>query len=205
MERLIELPRKEEEISNKDSEDEDLRRKERKTRLSNHVSFSEKTAELFFERSSEEEDVMTSPRLQDLLNEIGEESLHLREFMMEENRLMNELSVAIKTLMKRLRVSFAIPPENIPVRKHVTKIVLNEDGYLILYSEKNELCSWFLAEYPPRIVMTILRVVMPKLVEVVKLYRERVSRRVGFFRQLKKELGSITSLVKGSKKGSDVR
>ena len=205
MEGLITEPQKEKETSNKDSEDQGLQKEERKTRLPNQVSFSEKTTELFFERSSEEEDLMTSPRLQDLLNEIGEESLHLREFMMEESRLMNELSLAIKTLMKRLRVSFAIPPENIPVRKHVTKIVLNEDGYLKLYSEKNELCSLFLAEYPPRIVMTILRVVMPKLVEVVKLYRERVSRRVGFFRQLKKELGSITSIVKGSKKGGDIR
>lgn len=201
MEEIVAEPQKdEEEIPNNDSEDEYSQKDIRKTRSSNQVRFPEKTSEMFFERSSEEEDVMTSQIFQDLLNEIGEESLHLREFMMEENRLMNELGVAIKTVMKRLRVSFAIPPENIPVRKNVTKIVLNEDGYLTLYSEKHELCSGFLAEYPPRIVMTILRVVMPKLVEVVKLYRERVSRRVGFFRQLKKELGSIAGIVKGNKK-----
>ena len=201
MEGLIAEPRKdEEEVPNNDSEDEHSQKDIRKTRLPNQARPSEQTSEMFFERSSEEEDLMASPIFQDLLNEISEESLHLREFMMEENRLMNEISVAIKTVMKRLRVSFAIPPENIPVRKNVTRIVLNEDGYLTLYSDKHELCSRFLAEYPPRIVMTILRVVMPKLVEVVKLYRERVSRRVGFFRQLKKELGSIAGIVKGNKK-----
>jgi len=162
------------------------------------VEASEK-GDVLVEEGIEESTVEIEQKLQELLRGISEETLQLREFLMEESKLVNELCVSIKLIMKKLNVSFDISPREIPVKKKVKRVILDEEGRLILFSEKGEVRSGFLAEYPPRIVMAVLYVVMPKLAKVVVVYTKKVRSRVSLFRKLKKELKSIAKAVVGGK------
>ncbi|MCK4313708.1 hypothetical protein KAW04_02970 [Candidatus Bathyarchaeota archaeon] len=154
-------------------------------------------SEVFMEKDTEVEQ-----RLQELLRSLSEETIQLKEFLGEENRLMNELCVSIKQITRKLDISLDIPPSSIPVKKKVKRVILNEEGCLTLFSEK-EVHSAFLAEYPPEIVMAVLWVVMPKLAQVVVRYRKKVGKRVNIFRKLKNELKSIARTVIGSQQKAE--
>ena len=134
------------------------------------------------------DDIEVEQKLQELLKDISEETLQLREFLTEENRLMNELYVSIKQIMKKLIVSFDIPPRNIRVNKKIKRVILNEEGHLTFYHEKGGAHSAFLAEYPPETVITVLWTVMPKLAKVVTTYRKKIRTRSSLFKKLKTEL-----------------
>lgn len=163
------------------------------------VQISGNSGEVLVKKGEDKQEIEVDQRLQELLKCISEETLQLRGFLTEENRLMNELCLSIKQIMKKLRVSFSIPPQNIQVKKKAKRVILKGDGHLMLVYEKGEVHSAFLAEYPPGVVMTVLWVVIPKLAEVVAEYRKKVSKRIGFFRKLKKELKSIAKAVGGGK------
>ena len=156
------------------------------------VQLSSKTEE-------DESEIEVEQKLQQLLKDISEETLQLREFLTEENRLMNELCVSIKQIMKKLGVSFDIPPRNIRVNKKVKRVILNEEGHLTFFYEKGEAHSAFLTEYPPEIVIAVLWVVMPKLAKVVATYRKKIRSRISLFRRLKTELKTIAKAIVGTK------
>jgi hypothetical protein len=147
----------------------------------------------------DESEIEVEQKLQQLLKDISEETLQLREFLTEENRLMNELCVSIKQIMKKLSVSFDIPPHNIRANKKIKKIILNQEGHLTFYHEKDEAHSAFLAEYPPEIVIAVLWTVMPKLAKVVATYRKKIRSRISLFKKLKTELKTIAKAVVGTK------
>jgi len=168
--------------------------------VSNHVQTTEEQTAL---AGSALEDFQADQRLQDLLKGIAEETVQLREFLTEESKLMNEICMSIGQIMKKLTISFDIPPSRIPFDRKLQRIILNEEGHLILFSEKNEFTSTLLAEHPPSIVMAVLWVVMPKLAEVVASYRKRVTTRIGLFRRLKMELETIARTVAGNRNPAD--
>ena len=147
----------------------------------------------------DESEIEVEQKLQQLLKDISEETLQLREFLTEENRLMNELCVSIKQIMKKLGVSFDIPPSNIRASKNIKRVILNEEGHLTFFYEKGEAHSAFLAEYPPEVVIAVLWVVMPKLAKVVITYRKKIRTRISLFRKLKTELKTIAKAVVGTK------
>ena len=151
------------------------------------------------EEGIDESEIEAEQKLQQLLKDISEETLQLREFLTEENRLMNELCVSIKQIMKKLGISFDIPPHNIRVQKKIKRVILNKEGHLTFFNEKGEAHSAFLAEYPAEIVIAVLWVVMPKLAKVVATYRKKIRSRISLFRKLKKELKTIAKAVVGSK------
>ena len=138
-------------------------------------------------------------KLQELLRSINEETLQLSEFLMEEGKLIRELCMSMRQILKKLNVSFNIPPKDIPIKAKVKKVVLNEECHLILVYEKGEVHSAFLAEYPPEIVMATLLVIMPELAEVIMLYRKKISTRVSFFAKIKKELKNVVKAIVGSR------
>jgi len=166
------------------------------------VQLSEESGETLDEKEIEKSRVEIEQKLQELLKSISEETLQLSEFLMEENNLMNELCASLKHILKKLNVSFNIPPQDMPIRQKVKKVILNEEGHLILVHEKGEVNSAFLAEYPPEIVMAVLWVVMPELAKVIMLYRKKISTRVNFFGKVKKELKGVAKAMVGSKEDS---
>jgi len=151
------------------------------------------------EEEVDESEIEVEQKLQQLLKDISEETLKLSELLTEENRLMNELCVSIKHIMKKLGVSFDIPPSNIRASKNIKRVILNEEGHLTFFYEKGEAHSAFLAEYPPEIVIAVLWVVMPKLAKVVITYRKKIRTRISLFRKLKNELKTIAKAVVGTK------
>ncbi|MGQ9506341.1 MAG: hypothetical protein ACUVTB_00605 [Candidatus Bathycorpusculaceae bacterium] len=163
------------------------------------IQLSEESEEILDEKEIEKSKAEIEQKLQEFLKNIGEETLQLSEFLIEEKTLINELCVSLKHILKKLNVSFNIPPQNIPFKKKVKKVILNEEGHLILVPEKGEVNSAFLAEYPPEIVMAVLWVILPELAKVIMLYRKKISTRVNFFGKLKKELKGVVKAIVGGK------
>lgn len=158
----------------------------------------------FMETGTEEAELEIEDSLKELLRSINEETVRLQEVLKEENKLMSDLCISIRFIMGKLRISFDIPTERLPVKKEVKRVVLNEKGFLTLFSDSGAILhSAFLAEYPPRAVMTILSVLMPKLAEMVVLHRKRADRRIGFFRKLRSELKSIAGTITGNRSESE--
>jgi hypothetical protein len=163
------------------------------------VKLSDERGEILDEKEIEKSGAEIEQKLQELLKSISEETLQLSEFLMEENNLMSELCMSLKQILKKLNVSFNIPPQDVPLRKNVKKVILNEEGHLILVHEKGEVASAFLAEYPPEIVMAVLWLIMPELAKVIMLYRKKISTRVNFFGRVKKELKGVAKAIVGGK------
>jgi len=161
------------------------------------VQLSEESGEVLDEKEIEKSKAEIEQKLQELLKSINEETLQLSEFLMEENKMMEDLCMSLKQILKKLNVSFNIPPQNIPIRTKINKVILNEEGHLILVHEKGDVNSGFLAEYPPEIVMAVLWTVMPELAKVVMLYRKKISVRVNFFGKVKKELKDVVKAIVG--------
>jgi hypothetical protein len=151
------------------------------------------------EKDTEESKTENEQKLQGLLRCISEEAQQVRQSLMEENKLMNELCTSIRQITKKLSISFNIPPQNIPVKKKAERVVLNEECHLTLVYQKGEAHSAFLAEYRPEIVMAVLWNIMPKLAKVIALYRKKVSKRINFFGKVKRELINIAKIMGGSK------
>ncbi|MEM1540553.1 MAG: hypothetical protein QXJ07_04140 [Candidatus Bathyarchaeia archaeon] len=158
-----------------------------------------KSEEVLKAEEIEKHKVELEQKLQELLKSISEETLQLSEFLMEEDKLIKDLCMSMKQILKKLNVSFNIPPREIPIKAKVKKVILNEECNLILVYEKGEVHSAFLAEYPPEIVMATLMVIMPELAEVIMLYRKKISTRVSLFARIKKELKSVVKAIVGSK------
>ncbi len=166
------------------------------------VQLSEGSGELLDEKEIEKSKVEIEQKLQELLKSINEETLQLSEFLMEENKMTEEICLSLKQILKKLNVSFNIPPRDIPLRRNAKKIILNEEGHLILVYEKGEVHSAFLAEYPPEIVMAVLWIIMPEMAKVIMLYRKKISTRVNFFGKIKKELKGAVKAIAGSKEAT---
>ncbi|MBE0512586.1 hypothetical protein IBX38_06015 [Candidatus Bathyarchaeota archaeon] len=127
----------------------------------------------------------------DFLKVINRETLQLSEFLVEENKLSHELCKLLKNILKRLNASFNIPPEAIPELKETKEIILNAEGHLIIISDKGEVDSKVLEDYPPDVILMVFCSVIPKLGRLVELYRKKISLRVNFFEKTYRELDNL--------------
>ncbi|MEM3596561.1 MAG: hypothetical protein QXJ53_00295 [Candidatus Bathyarchaeia archaeon] len=163
------------------------------------IQISDESAEVLSEEQIEKSRVEVEQKLQELFKTISEETLQLSEFLMEEHNLVQELYNSLKQILKKLNVSFNIPPKSLPLKRQIKKAILNEECHLIIVHERGEVNSASLAEYPPEIVMAVLLAIMPELAKVVMLYRKKISTRVNFFGKVKKELKNIVKAIAGGK------
>ena len=130
-------------------------------------------------------------KFEELLRIIREEILQLSEFLIEEKRLIHELYVLLKPILKQLNTSFNIPTKMIPISDRVKHISLNSEGHLILMDEKNGVTSKALEDCSPEVILNVLWAVMPELSESIMSYRKRVSFRVNLFNRINKELKNL--------------
>jgi len=159
------------------------------------VQFSEENTEILNVKSKAENE----QQIQELLRSINEETLRLSEYLMEENRLIKDLCIPLKQILKRLHITLNIPPQDLPVKKKAKKAILDEEANLTFVYGKGEVQSAFLAEYPSEIVMAVLWLTMPELANAIRLYRKRLKVRVNFFGKVKKELKNALKAMVGSK------
>ncbi|MGD8545397.1 MAG: hypothetical protein PVH12_04385, partial [Candidatus Bathyarchaeota archaeon] len=90
------------------------------------VQVPSEEGEVLAEKEKEEERM--EQELHKFLNSIGEETLQLKEFLSEENRLMNELCISIRKILKKLNIAFNIPPQKVPLRREAKRVILNEEA-----------------------------------------------------------------------------
>ncbi len=130
-------------------------------------------------------------RFNEFLKAISEESLQLSEFLLEERKLTNQLCSLLTQILRRLKISFNIPPEYLASLGKARQIKLNTEGHLILIRDGDKVDSRLLQDYPPDVILTALWVIIPELEKAIKAYRKKISRRVTLLEKIKQELKNI--------------
>jgi hypothetical protein len=77
-------------------------------------------------------------QMQEALKVLSEETLQLSEFLWQEEKLVKELCTLLKLVLKRLGLSFNLPPSLFPQSEKIQKIILNDETHLILINDQNE-------------------------------------------------------------------
>ncbi len=167
------------------------------------VQLTDESRDKFDEKGIESFRAEAEQKLQELLKIVNEESTQLNRFLTDENKLVNEACMSLTLVLKKLGISFNIPPQDIPFRRNVKKVILNEEGHLVLFYEKEEKHDAFLAEYPPEIVMAVLWVVIPEIAKAITVYRKKVSTRANFFERVKKELKTVAKTIENDEAKSE--
>lgn len=135
----------------------------------------------------------------ELLAAISDETLQLSEFLIEEKRLVQELCELLREILKRLKMSFEIPTRAVPeFQGKAKKILLNDEGHLLLILEGENVNSKILEDYPPEVVLNVIWNIIPALEKSLKAYRKKISKRVGIFEKIKKELKNIQKVFSSS-------
>jgi len=162
---------------------------------------SEETDENFEKTRAEIE-----KRFNELLTTISEETLQLSEFLLEEKKLIQELCMFLRHILRRLNMTFNIPLKAVPeLQGKAKRIVLNKEGHLIVMYEKDKVNSKALEDYSPEIVLSVIWNVVPELERSIKAYRKRISERVSIFERIKKELKNIQKVFSSSnREGNEV-
>ncbi|HML02028.1 MAG TPA: hypothetical protein VK487_01505 [Candidatus Bathyarchaeia archaeon] len=162
---------------------------------------SEETDENFEKTKAEVE-----KRFNELLTTISEETLQLSEFLLEEKKLVQELCMFLRHILRRLNMTFNIPLKAIPeLREKAKRVVLNKEGHLIVMYERDKVNSKVLEDYSPEIVLSVIWNVIPELERSIKTYRKRISERVSIFERIKKELKNIQKVFSSSnREGNEV-
>lgn len=138
-------------------------------------------------------------RFNELLTTISEETIQLSEFLLEEKKLIQELCMFLRHILRRLNMTFNIPLKAVPeLQAKARKIVLNKEGHLIVMYEKEKVSSKVLEDYPPEIVLSVIWNVIPELEKSIKNYRKKISERVSIFEKIKKELKNIHRVFSSS-------
>jgi len=139
-------------------------------------------------------------KMQEILENMAVETSHLNEVMSEESKIINEVCLSLKEVLKKLHVSFNIPPQDISPQRRTRRVILNEEGNLVFVYENGQRHSAFLAEYPPEMVMSVLWVVIPELGKAITTYRKKMNARASFFEKVKKELKVAAKTITGNDK-----
>ncbi len=156
-----------------------------------YLLFQSQDLEMLDEKDVEKIRGKLEQRFSNAIRMINEETLQLSEFLIEEKKLAQELCRLIRPILKRLNLSFVIPPEAIPIFKKTDRIILNEAGHLIFVYEKTKVSSKPLEEYPPEIVLTVFLNIIPELGKTMQSYRKKIGMRINFFEKMYRELENI--------------
>jgi len=168
-----------------------------------YLLFQSQDLEMLDEREIEKIRGDIEQKFSESLRVINEETLQLSEFLIEDKKLAQELCRLIRPVLKRLDLSFVIPPEAIPIFKKTDQIILNETGHLFVY-EKTKVSSKPLEEYPPEIVLAVFLIIIPELGRSMRSYRKTINIRINFFERMYRELESINRAFATSKENAGV-
>ncbi len=167
-----------------------------------YLLFQRQDLEMFDEEEIERIRGEIEQKFSDSLRIINEETLQLSEFLIEDKKLAKELCRLIRPVLKRLDLSFVIPPEAIPIFKKTDRIILNETGHLIFFYEKTKVSSRPLEEYSPEIVLAVFLIIIPELGRSMRSYRKTISMRINFFERMYRGLESINRAFETSKENA---
>ncbi|MBS7615921.1 hypothetical protein KEJ45_01825 [Candidatus Bathyarchaeota archaeon] len=162
------------------------------------LSFSEDTVE-----KKDEDFSFEMQKMEEFMKTISQEAVQLNNYLLEEKKLIADLCVSLKSVLNSLHISFDIPPQDIPLEKNARKLVLNEHGQLIIFTEKGQESAAFLADYQPEVIIAVLWDVIPILAKVITRNKRRVRSRISFFEKLKTELANVVKSLGEEKAAKD--
>ena len=142
----------------------------------------------------------SSDQIQESLKTLSEETLQLSEFLWQEEKLINELCVLLKLILKKLNLSFNIPANVLPQTEKIQRITLNEEAHLILINDQNEVKSTALEDHPPHVIFNLVSFVIPELSKSFTSYRKKMSLRISLFEKINQELRSIRNIFTSQKR-----
>jgi len=166
---------------------------------------SEDSQKMITEEATPPASSPSSDQIQESLKTLSEETLQLSEFLWQEEKLINELCVLLKLILKKLNLSFNIPANVLPQTEKIQRIILNEEAHLILINDQNEVKSTALEDYPPHVIFNLVSFVIPELSKSFTSYRKRMSLRISLFERINQELRSIRNIFTSQKKPEDGR
>jgi len=132
-------------------------------------------------------------QIQESLRIMNEETLQLSEFLLQEGKLVKELCILLKQVLKRLNMSFNIPSNVFPKVQSTQQIILNEEAHLIFISNENKVKSKALEDFPPQVILNVTSFIIPKLSNSLTSYRKRISSRLGLFNKINQELKNLSN------------
>jgi len=135
----------------------------------------------------------SSDQIQESLKIMNEETLQLSEFLLQEGKLVKELCVLLKQVLKRLNMAFNIPSNVFPGSLRAQQIILNEEAHLIFISNENKVESKALEDFPPEVILNVTSFIIPKLTNSLISYRKKISSRIGLFNKINQELRNLSN------------
>lgn len=122
---------------------------------------------------------------------IKEETLKLSEFILQEEKLIEELCVLLKQILKCLDMSFSLPTNILPQTGETQRIILNDEAHLIFISKEDKEKSKALDDCPPQVILKVVSFIIPELSRSMTSYRKKISSRIGLFERINGELANL--------------
>lgn len=142
-------------------------------------------------------------QMQESLRVLSEETLQLSEYLWQEDKLIKELCALLRVVLKKLGLSFNLPPNVLPQTEKAQRIILNDEAHLILINDQNEVKSKALEDNPPNIVFNVISFVVPELGKSLTFYRKRIGVRISLFEKVNQELRKIRTIFESSPKKTE--
>ena len=137
----------------------------------------------------------SSDQIRESLRIINEETLQLTEFLLQEDKLVKELCVLLKQVLKQLNISFKIPSKVFPQAWNSQWIILNDEAHLVFVDNENEVKSKALEDCPPQVILNVALFIIPELSKSLTSYRKKISSRIDIFDRINQELRNIRNAV----------
>lgn len=137
----------------------------------------------------------SSEQMQEFLKIMNEETLQLSEFLLQEEKLIKELCVLLKQVLKQLNMSFNLPANVFPQTWKTQRIILNDEAHLIFVNNKNEVKSKALEDYPSQVILNVASFIIPELSRSLISYRKEISSRIGLFDRINQELRTLRNIL----------
>ncbi len=138
--------------------------------------------------------------LEQVLQNMGQETAELSKLLDEESKLVKELQDCLKQIMEKIHVSVTIVPPSIP-SQGLKEITLNQNGELTTINDNGEKHTAPLSAYPPEMIMSILFTVIPETVNVITSLRRKIGNRINLFEKMRRELKNAARAMLESVEG----
>ncbi|MCZ2855967.1 MAG: hypothetical protein O2U62_02610 [Candidatus Bathyarchaeota archaeon] len=142
----------------------------------------------------------SSEQTQESLRIINEETSQLSEFLLQEGKLIRELCVLLRHILKRLKMHFKLPTNVFSQTWKTQRIILTDEAHLVFVNNRNEVKSKALEDYPPKVILNVASFIIPELSKTLTSYREDVSSRIDMFDKINQELRSLRNTLANRQK-----
>ena len=143
------------------------------------------------EEASEEKIKELEERFSNLARTIREDARQLSEYLIAEEKAINDICSFLRRILSELDLSVVIPEKTLPNMEKSRKIILNSECHLITVLEDGTVESRSLSNCPPETILAVLWALLPILKDEVNAYLRRVSMRFNLLETLKEELKDI--------------